>query len=66
MSEDILTRLKRLQITGKIATAKDITDAINQIESYHNFCRHLDRKRKEISDILSVATRLMEYQEYPK
>ena len=66
MSEDIVSRLKRLQITGKVATAKDITDAINQIESYHNFCRRLDAKRKELADVLSIATRLMEYQEYPK
>jgi hypothetical protein len=66
VSEDILSRLRRLEHTGETATAKDVTDAIIEIASMRLFCRGLDAKRKELADVLGIATRLMEYQEYPK
>ena len=66
MSEDILSRLKRLEQTGETATAKDITDSIKEISGMRLFCRGLDARRKEMSEVLGIATRLMEYQEYPK
>jgi hypothetical protein len=80
MSADIVDRLTGIMSKERVQTSTDIREAVktikelrealakayDEVDSYRRFCRHLEAKRKEISEMLVIATRLMEYQKDPR
>ena len=79
MNADIWDRLEAIATKQKGQNSRDIRAALKEIkelseqlgkayderDSYIKFCRHFDAKRKEVAEMLVIATRLMEYQKDP-
>jgi len=80
MNVDIVDRLTGIMNKERAQTPTDIRKAVKEIEklreelakagdeivSMRRFCRHFDAKRKEVAEMLVIATRLMEYQKDPR
>ena len=80
MNVDIVDRLTGIMTKERAQTSTDIREAVkaikalrealakayDDVDSYRRFCRHLDAKRKEVAEMLVIATRLMEYQKDPR
>lgn len=60
-SRDIRAALKEIE-----ELSKELGKAYDDLHGMRMFCRQLDAKRKEISEMLAIATRLMEYQKDPQ
>jgi len=80
MNVDIVDRLTGIMNKERAQTPTDIRKAVKEIErlreelvkagdeivDMRRFCRHFDAKRKEVAEMLVIATRLMEYQKDPR
>lgn len=80
MSRDILDRLTGIMTKERAQTSTDVREAAKeivrlrkvvrtlqmQVESLGSYCRHMDVKRKETYEMLTIAVRMMDYQRPPK